>query len=144
MSDRAFYAPTTRKSTLWLGLLAGFAGMAVTARAYSFFQGYAIPPFLGSAYLLVTYGLALRNFQRPVLTISDRAIEHWPIPAPAGRRVGAGEGARVAKSTRRGLELRTAGGKRIPVRLDWLSKPDRAEARAAVETWVKRHAAAPD
>ncbi|MDH3213294.1 MAG: hypothetical protein OEM05_12485 [Myxococcales bacterium] len=144
MSERAFYAPRTRKPTLWLGLLAGFAAMAVTARACGFFQWYAIPPFLGSAYLVLTYGLGLRNFQRPVLAISDHAIEHWPIPTLARRRVRAGQGVRVAKSTRRRLVLRTAGGKRIPVRLDWLSKPDRAEARAAIEQWVKRHGAAAD
>jgi hypothetical protein len=122
---------------MWLGFLAGLGGMLVTTRAWSYFNGYAIPLFLGCAYLLLTYGLGLKNFHQPVFAISPGAIEHWRIPTLVRRRVRAGEGFQVEKSSPRRLVLRAASGKRISLRLDWLSKADRSEARAAIERWVE-------
>ena len=142
MSERTFYPARKTQPVMWIGLLAGLGGMVVTARAWSFFHWYAIPLFLGCAYLLLTYGLGLKNFHRPVFAISAGAIEHWRIPTPIRRRVRAGEGVQVEKSSPRRLVLRAASGKRISLRLDWLSKADRNDARAAIERWVEDHGSA--
>ena len=137
MRARASYYARVAKGALWAALGACLVAFVLAVESYA---RSGLEESLHAAIgLIVLVGLiasGLWNYERPVLEISDDAIEHGPIVLPWRKRVRIEdiEGVAVSRPNRVLLNTRSHG--RVGISLWYVAKRGRGEAREEVERWV--------
>ena len=134
---RATYYARVAKGALWaaLGGCIVAAVLAIASYAGSGL-GESLASAVGCIALAGLIALGLRNYDRPVLEISDAAIEHGPIVLPRRKRVRIGDVEGVAASRPNRVLLSTRSGGRAEISLWYIAKRKRGEAREEIERWV--------
>lgn len=134
---RASYYARVAKGALWAALGACLVAFVLAVESYA--RGGWEESLHSAIGLVVLAGLiasGLWNHQRPVLEISDDAIEHGPIVLPWRKRIPIEdvEGVAVSRPNRVLLNTRSRG--RVGISLWYIAKKKRGEAREEIERWV--------
>jgi hypothetical protein len=134
---RATYYARIAKGALWAALGACIVAAALAIESYARSGlGESLASAVGCTALTGLIVLGLRNYDRPVLEISDAAIEHGPIVLPRRRRIRIEDVEGVAASRPSRVLLTTRSGGRVGISLWYIAKQKRGEAREEIERWV--------
>ncbi len=134
---RATYYARVAKGALWAALGACIVAAVLAIESYAGSGlGESLASAVGCIALTGLIVLGLRNYDRPVLEISDAAIEHGPIVLPRRKRVPIEDVEGVAASRPNRVLLRTRSGGRVGISLRYIAKRTRGEAREEIERWV--------
>ena len=134
---RATYYARVAKGALWAALGACIVAAALALGSYAGSGlGESLPSAVGCIVLAGMIVLGVRNYDRPVLEISDAAIEHGPIVLPRRKRVRIEDVEGVAASRPNRVLLSTRSGGRVGISLRYIAKRKRGEARDEIERWV--------
>ena len=140
MSDATFYTPV-RKELLWATLVFCAVGSALQIYGFARFGSLSSLVFaLLGACLAVWAARGLWSHRRPVLDVSQAAIEHGALGAISPTRIASEDIEAVVESKPRGVVLQTRSGRRVTIRLRYVRKREREAARQAIEHWVAEHA----
>ncbi len=140
MNEISFYTPAPR-TLLGVVLLLCVLGLVMEIHSYledgSLYSPLTSAFYAAGAVLMVQ---ALWNHRRPVLEISDDAIEHGAINSLSRKRIPRSRVEGIAESQPRRVILQTRSGRRVTIRLRYVRKREREAARQAIERWVEEHA----
>jgi hypothetical protein len=142
VADQMFSAPASRQLIACEAIIAsglGYWGSIMIWRYFAVGWPYfAVVSALGLAESTVLLGqglLMLRNLRRPMLRIAPGEIEHVPVTRWSARHIRCSDVVGVASSSGSKVVLKTVTG-RERIRLGWLSRAQREDARTAIERWV--------
>jgi hypothetical protein len=134
-ADHVFVPPASRQIVAFELVIFGALGWWASIEVWRIWAVGSALIAVGSTVLVGQSLLSLRNLRRPILRVAPGEIEHISLTRWSARHIRSSDVVAIASSSRSKVVLKTVSG-RERIRLGWLSRAQRAEARAAIERWV--------